>query len=78
MNKRRILALIGIGFLVLLYLSNLILALIGSDYAQVLLKVSTVCTIAIPIILYGFMVVMKSAGNDKKVDIADDETGKEK
>ena len=73
MNKRRVLAWIGIAILILMYLSNLILALIGSDFAREMLKVSAVSTIAIPIILYGFLMVMKATGGDQKVDIVEDE-----
>ena len=73
MNRRRILAWIGILILVSMYLVNLVLALIGSDFAQKMLQVSVICTIAIPIILYGFLMVMKATGADQKVEIVEDE-----
>lgn len=60
-GAQRILALIGIAILVLMYLTNLILALIGSEFTTNLLKATMVMTIAIPIMLYGMLVVMKGA-----------------
>ncbi|MBQ9387977.1 MAG: hypothetical protein IJU01_04880 [Lachnospiraceae bacterium] len=56
---QRILAWIGIGLLLALYLTNLVLALIGSDFARTLLWISLVATIMIPIILYFFILMLK-------------------
>lgn len=69
MKKKRILAWIGIILLAGMYLSNLVLALIGSDLATEMLKVCALCTVAIPIVLYGFLVVMGKTGpSDSRQD----------
>ncbi len=70
MNKRRVFAWIGIVLLAGLYITDMILALIGSENAQFLLKVSIVCTMVIPIIIYGFSVLTRI--NDGKNKIVPD------
>mgnify|MGYP003098894713 CR=1 FL=1 len=53
MKKKRILAWICILFLVGMYVTDFVLALIGSDLARNMLMASCICTILIPIVLYG-------------------------
>lgn len=60
-SMKQIFAILCIVILVSMYLLNLVLALIGSEYTQNLLKGTMAMTIALPIILYGMLVVMKGA-----------------
>ena len=62
-NTRRILAIIGIALLLAMYLINLVLALIGSEEARNMLKVTMVMSIMIPILLYAILMLTKN--NDK-------------
>lgn len=50
--KKRIFAWIGIILLLFLYLSSLVLALIGSAWARDCLKVTVMLSVIIPVILY--------------------------
>lgn len=54
-KTKQILAIIVIIFLVALYISALIFALIGSPTAMILLKVALCMTFVVPIILYGLL-----------------------
>ncbi len=70
MNKtKRILAIIAIVLLVGCYITTLIAALIGSDATQGLFMASLFCSIGLPIILYGYMLIIKylksKSGSDK-------------
>lgn len=60
MNKRRVFAWIAIALLGCMYLACLVLALIGSEAAQFWLKVAIVCTMVVPLVLYGFLVLTKA------------------
>ncbi|MEE0419819.1 MAG: hypothetical protein UDG86_07220 [Lachnospiraceae bacterium] len=70
MNKKhdkpkRILALIGAILLLLLYLSTLVFALMKNELADDLLKVSVACTIIIPVLLYGYILIYRVLNKDK-------------
>ena len=70
MNKKhdklkRILALIGAVLLLLLYLSTLVFALMKNQLADDLLKISVACTIIIPVLLYGYMLIYRVLNKDK-------------
>ena len=56
---KRILAIVAIVLLLSMYLINLVLALIGSDWAQQMLKLTMVLSIMIPILLYAFLMLMR-------------------
>ena len=64
MKKKQILAIAGILLLVLLYLSSLIFALIGSSWATPFLEVSIYLTVIVPIVLYAFLLVTKKRNKD--------------
>ncbi len=66
MNLRRVLALIGVILLVGLYLSTLILALIGNPAFFGLFLASVVSTIAVPVILHLFL-MLNNARKGKSV-----------
>ena len=65
MKKKRVLAWIGIILLAGMYLTDLILALVGSPIAKQWLMASLICTVAVPILLYGFLVVSGKTGEKK-------------
>ena len=61
MNKlRRILALAGIILLLALYASTLVFALMKSPAAKSMLMAAVFCTVAIPVFLYGVLLVAKN------------------
>ena len=62
MKKKRILAWICILFLVGMYVTDFVLALIGSDLARNMLMASCICTILIPIVLYGVVTAFGGRG----------------
>ncbi|MDD3360609.1 MAG: hypothetical protein PHW34_02940 [Hespellia sp.] len=69
---KRILAITGVVILVGLYVSTLVFALIGSELSTNLLKASVACTILLPIILYGYMLLYKlSKKNEENKDASD-------
>ena len=56
-NAKRILALAAAILLFGMYLSTLIFSLIGSPHSIDLLWASIACTIVLPVLLYGYMLV---------------------
>ena len=64
MKKKRILAWICILFLVGMYVTDFVLALIGSDLARNMLMASCICTILIPIVLYGVVTAFGGRGHN--------------
>ena len=67
-NAKRILALIAAVLLFGMYLSTLILALIGSPHSIDLLWASVACTIVLPVLLYGYMLVFRLTRHDTPSD----------
>jgi len=65
---KQVLAIIGIVLLVGLYVSTLVFALMKSEFATSMLKVSIFATTMIPIMLYAFSLAFKvwGRGKDKK------------
>lgn len=61
---KRLYALLGAILLVLLYLSTLIFALMDSELATGMFKVSVAGTIIIPILLYGILLFYRLSGKD--------------
>lgn len=59
MKVKRILAWLGIGFLVLMYLSTLIFSLMQGELAATWFKASIYCTLIIPVFLYVYVLVYK-------------------
>lgn len=70
MNKvKRILAMIGVILLVSLYLLTLVGALTASPNSYALFQASIYCTVVIPVLLYGYMLIyrlIKKKSDDKK------------
>ena len=70
---KQILAMAGVILLVILYLSTLIFSIIGGELAMGLLRASIFCTVAVPILMYAFMLiyrVLKGRGAPKNDDSA--------
>ncbi len=58
-KTKRVLAIIGVVLLLGCYVSTLISALMGSDATQGLFMASLFCSIGLPIVLYGYMILFK-------------------
>ena len=58
-KTRRILAVIGIVLLLAMYIVLLILAILGKHQASDLFRAALGATIAVPIMLYAFMMLLK-------------------
>jgi hypothetical protein len=70
MKKRsRIFAIIGVILLVSLYLSTLVFALFDRTESLWLLKASIICTVVIPVLLYGYRLLYKVTNNKDKDDV---------
>lgn len=67
-KKKQILAWIGIILLIGLYLLTLILAVIGSEATQGLLMACIACTIVIPCLIYGMIVIARLLENRNQTD----------
>ena len=67
-NAKRILALIAAILLFGMYLCTFIFALIGSPHSIDLLWASVACTIIVPVLLYGYMLVFKLTRHDVPSD----------
>ena len=66
MKLKRILALAGVIILVGMYLSALILAVMGSSRSMNLFVLSLACTIAIPVMIHLFM-MLNNARHGKNI-----------
>ena len=81
---KRILAWLGIGLLLAMYVSTLVFALIGTDYARQMLAASFVATLVVPVLLYVLIRAPFLSSKDPWVGISQEEmkdtnhkTGKE-
>ena len=67
-NLKRILALLGVLLLLGLYAATFVFALMDSPAAGGWFKASLFCTIAIPVLIYGYIIVyraLKGRGADR-------------
>ena len=79
-RAKRIAAWIGIILLLAMYGSTMVFALMDSPLAKGLLMGSVFCTVAVPVLLYGIMLVAKNlagTGVKKEPEEAAAENGKE-
>ncbi len=60
MKLKRILAMAGVIILAALYISTLVLALIGSEKTMQLLIVAVFCTIVIPVMIHLFLMMLNA------------------
>lgn len=58
-NGKKICAIAGIVILLLMYLLTLFAAITAKPYANGLFMASAFCTVVIPILIYGFLVVYR-------------------
>ncbi len=58
-KAKRILAVIGVVLLLSMYVACFVLALVGKHEATVLFRAALGATIAVPIMLYAFMMLLK-------------------
>lgn len=78
MKLKRILALIGALLLFAMYACTLIFALMDSPASGGLLKASIVCTVIVPILLYGYALVYRVTRPPSDTGIPkDDDTKKQ-
>ncbi|MBR1757805.1 MAG: hypothetical protein IJ744_03650 [Lachnospiraceae bacterium] len=66
MKGKRILAWVGIILLVGMYVVTLVTGLMHGEKADVWFKMSIACTIALPILLYGYGLIYKLIKRDKE------------
>lgn len=66
-KTKQILAVVVIVFLVMLYVSALIFAIIGSSLTMLLLKVALAMTFVVPIILYGLLLFHRLQKKGKNI-----------
>jgi glucose dehydrogenase len=72
-KKQRIFAMIGVVILIGMYALTMVFALMKSPAAKALLMASIYCTIAVPVILYGIILISRNARGrrDQKTDPAE-------
>lgn len=73
-KSKRILALAGVILLVALYLITLVLALASSPATKGMLMAAIGCTIVIPCLIYGFMLVARVLDNRNQNSDSDSPT----
>ncbi|BBF41342.1 hypothetical protein lbkm_0016 [Lachnospiraceae bacterium KM106-2] len=74
-KANRICAILGVIFLLGLYVASFIGAIISTPHSAALFQASVFCTIVIPILIYGFTVVSKVLSG-KNNDPMQDKTNK--
>ncbi len=70
---KRIGALLGVFLLISLYVTTLVCAIIGSDFALSMLKASIFGTIFIPVILYVYLFLFRAFNKNSKIKIEDED-----
>ena len=63
---KRIAALVGVVLLCLMYITALVAAVIGSEFAGKILAVALVCTIIVPVMIH-LLLMMKNAREGRSV-----------
>lgn len=59
MKSKRTLALAAVILILALYAATVVFALIDSPLAQSLLMASLFCTVVVPAVLYGYLVILR-------------------
>ncbi len=67
---KRIFAIVGVIILLALYLVSFISAIFNKPYASGLFMASIFCTIVIPILMYGFLIVYRYVHRDEKTSVS--------
>ena len=66
MTPRRILAIIALVLIACLYAATIVFALIDSPFAKSCLMAALFCTIVVPAVIYGFLVITRQISRDGK------------
>ncbi len=64
MTPRRILAIIALVLIACLYAATIVFALIDSPFARSCLMAALFCTIVVPAVIYGFLVITRQISGD--------------
>jgi len=72
MNKKRIAAIIGLLLMVGMYIATFIFALIDSPFARSCLMASLFCTIAVPVTVYAYLMLLNMLNRNKDADLNTD------
>lgn len=71
---RRILAIIGLIIIAGLYAVTILCALIDSPLAKSCLMASLFCTIVVPAVIYGFLMITKQTLGDRQQQMAEEDS----
>ena len=66
MTPRRILAILALILIAGLYAATIVFALIDSPFAKNCLMASLFCTIVVPAVIYGFLVITRQISGSRK------------
>lgn len=77
MPLKRILAIAGLILIAGLYAVTIVCALIDSPFARSCLIASLFCTIVVPAVIYGFLVITKQTPGNPPREAADENQGQE-
>ena len=66
MKLKRMLALAGVILLIGMYVVTLIAAITSSPQSPALFKASLVCTMVVPVVLYGYQLIYRTMGQKKE------------
>ena len=66
MTPRRILAIIALVLIACLYAATIVFALIDSPFAKSCLMAALFCTIVVPAVIYGFLVITRQISGSGK------------
>ncbi len=66
MTPRRILAIVALVLIACLYAATIVFALIDSPFARSCLMAALFCTIVVPAVIYGFLVITRQISRGGK------------
>lgn len=75
-KKKQVLAMIAIVLLAGMYVSSLVLAFINTETARTLLKISFICTLTIPVIIYILMMMFRLTHRNYDINEEDNNDNK--
>ena len=72
---RQILAIAGVALLVFMYLATLFCAIFDKSSGLVFFKASIVCTVLVPVLLWGYTLIYRLAKGDSEEKIEHEDSG---
>lgn len=72
MNKKRFAAIAALCLIGALYMATLIFALMDSPFARSCLMASLFCTIVVPVIVYGYMIFLRTRHSNEESNETDE------